>query len=59
MKDACSKYFMLGVGINGSTLDNLTTYDEEYMAMVKKHLTPCETFSRCCTRIENKGFATL
>ncbi len=37
LKDACSKYFMLGVGINGSTLDNLTTYDEEYMAMVKKH----------------------
>lgn len=28
---------MLGVGISGSTLDNLTTYDEEYMAMVKKH----------------------
>ena len=37
LKDACSKYFMLGVGINGSTLDNLTTYDEEYMALVKKH----------------------
>jgi endo-1,4-beta-xylanase len=28
---------MLGVGINGSTLENLTTYDDEYMAMVKKH----------------------
>ena len=37
LKDACSKYFLLGVGINGSTLDNLTTYDDEYMAMVKKH----------------------
>ena len=37
LKDACSKYFMLGVGINGSTLENLTTYDEEYMALVKKH----------------------
>lgn len=37
LKDACSKYFMLGVGINGSTLENLTTYDDEYMAMVKKH----------------------
>ena len=37
LKDACEKYFMLGVGINGSTLDNLTTYDEEYMALVKKH----------------------
>ena len=37
LKDACSKYFMLGVGINGSTLDNLCTYDEEYMALVEKH----------------------
>ena len=37
LKDACGKYFMLGVGINGSTLENLTTYDDEYMAMVKKH----------------------
>ena len=37
LKDDCSKYFMLGVGINGSTLENLTTYDDEYMAMVKKH----------------------
>ena len=37
LKDACADYFLLGVGINGSTLDNLTTYDEEYMALVKKH----------------------
>ncbi|MCR4597861.1 MAG: endo-1,4-beta-xylanase [Acetatifactor sp.] len=37
LKDACNNYFMLGVGINGSTLENLTTYDEDYMAMVKKH----------------------
>ena len=37
LKDACGDYFLLGVGINGSTLDNLTTYDEEYMALVKKH----------------------
>lgn len=37
LKDACAKYFTLGVGINGSTLDNLTTYDPEYMEMVKKH----------------------
>lgn len=37
LKDAVNNYFTLGVGINGSTLDNLTTYDEEYMAMVKKH----------------------
>ena len=37
LKDACSKYFSLGVGINGSTLNNLTTYDPEYMELVKKH----------------------
>lgn len=37
LKDACADYFLLGVGINGSTLDNLTTYDPEYMALVKKH----------------------
>ncbi|MBO4679054.1 MAG: endo-1,4-beta-xylanase [Lachnospiraceae bacterium] len=37
LKDGCADYFLLGVGINGSSLDNLTTYDEEYMALVKKH----------------------
>lgn len=37
LKDACAKYFSLGVGINGSTLSNLTTYDPEYMELVKKH----------------------
>ena len=37
LKDACSDYFLLGVGINGSSLDNLTTYDDEYMALVKEH----------------------
>ena len=37
LKDACNGYFLLGVGINGSTLENLTTYDDEYMSLVKKH----------------------
>ncbi len=37
LKDACSKYFSLGVGINGSTKSNLTTYTPEYMELVKKH----------------------
>ena len=37
LKDLCGDYFSLGVGINGSTLENLTTYDEEYMALVKQH----------------------
>lgn len=37
LKDVCSKYFSLGVGINGSTKSNLTTYTPEYMELVKKH----------------------
>ena len=37
LKDGCKDYFLLGVGINGSTLDNLTTYDPGYMALVKQH----------------------
>lgn len=37
LKDMCSKFFTFGVGINGSTLDNLTLYSEEYMALVKQH----------------------
>jgi len=37
LKDACAGYFTLGVGINGSTLDNLTTYTPEYMELVKEH----------------------
>jgi len=37
LKELCEKYFKFGVGINGSTLDNLTLHSEEYMAMVKQH----------------------
>lgn len=37
LKDACADYFTLGVGINGSTLENLTTYNPEYMELVKEH----------------------
>ena len=37
LKDMCSKFFTLGVGINGSTLDNLTLHSEKYMALVKQH----------------------
>lgn len=37
LKDYCKDYFKLGVGINGSTLDNLCTYDEQYMALVEEH----------------------
>ena len=37
LKELCEKYFKFGVGINGSTLENLTTNSEEYMALVKQH----------------------
>lgn len=37
LKELCEKYFKFGVGINGSTLDNLTLHSEEYMALVKQH----------------------
>lgn len=37
LKAYCEKYFKLGVGINGSTLDNLTLNNEQYMEMVKQH----------------------
>lgn len=37
LKDLCGNFFSFGVGINGSTLDNLTLHSEEYMALVKQH----------------------
>lgn len=41
LKDLCSSHFTLGVGINGSTLDNQTLNMPEYMAVVKKHFNSC------------------
>ena len=41
LKEYCKDYFTLGVGINGSTLDNLTLHSEEYMALVKQHFNSC------------------
>ena len=41
LKDLCSDYFTLGVGINGSTLENQTLNIPEYMAVVKKHFNSC------------------
>lgn len=57
LKDLCSKYFMLGVGINGSTLQNLTTYDEEYMALVKKHFNSVtmSNLMKSCYILQQKG----
>jgi len=37
LKDLCGNFFSFGVGINGSTLDNLTLHSEKYMALVKQH----------------------
>ncbi len=41
LKDLASKYFMLGVGINGSTLENQTLNMPEYMAVCRKHFNSC------------------
>lgn len=41
LKDLCSGYFTLGVGINGSTLENQTLNIPEYMIVVKKHFNSC------------------
>ena len=41
LKDLCSDYFTLGVGINGSTLENQTLNMPEYMAVAKRHFNSC------------------
>jgi len=41
LKDLCSNYFTLGVGINGSTIENQTLNMPEYMAVAKKHFNSC------------------
>lgn len=41
LKEYCSDYFTLGVGINGSTLDNQTLNIPEYMAVASKHFDSC------------------
>lgn len=41
LKDICADYFTLGVGINGSTLENQTLNIPEYMAVAKKHFNSC------------------
>ena len=41
LKDLCSDYFRLGVGINGSTLDNQCLNIPEYMGLSKHHFNSC------------------
>lgn len=56
LKEACGDYFLLGVGINGSSLQNLTTYDEEYMALVKKHFdtVTLSNLMKCCYILQQR-----
>ena len=37
LKDLCAGYFKLGVGLTGSSYQNLAIHSEEYMAVSKKH----------------------
>ncbi len=41
LKDLCADYFTLGVGINGSTLENQTLNIPQYMELSKKHFNSC------------------
>jgi len=41
LKDLCGDYFTLGVGINGSTLENQTLNMPEYMTVARKHFNSC------------------
>lgn len=41
LKDICEPYFTLGVGINGSTLENQTLNSVEYMTVAGKHFNSC------------------
>lgn len=41
LKDLCENFFTLGVGINGSTLENQTLNIPEYMELSKKHFNSC------------------
>ncbi len=41
LKDLCKDYFSLGVGINGSTLENQTLNIKQYMDLSKKHFNSC------------------
>lgn len=41
LKNLCSDFFTLGVGINGSSMENQTLNMPEYMAVAKKHFNSC------------------
>ncbi len=57
LKDLCSAYFTLGVGINGSTLENQTLNSGEYMTVVRKHFNSCTmtNLMKSCYILDQKG----
>lgn len=57
LKDLCSDYFTLGVGINGSTLENQTLNMPEYMAVAKRHFNSCTmtNLMKSCYILDQEG----
>lgn len=57
LKDYCSAYFSLGVGINGSTLENQTLNMPEYMLVAKKHFNSCTmtNLMKSCYILDQQG----
>lgn len=57
LKDLCSSHFTLGVGLNGSTLDNQTLNVPEYMAVVRKHFNSCTmtNLMKSCYILDQQG----
>lgn len=57
LKDYCEKYFSLGVGINGSTLENQTLNLPEYMTVAKKHFNSVTmtNLMKSCYILDQKG----
>lgn len=57
LKDLCSDYFTLGVGINGSTLENQTLNMPEYMVVAKRHFNSCTmtNLMKSCYILDQQG----
>lgn len=57
LKDLCADFFTLGVGINGSTLENQTLNIPEYMELSKKHFNSCTmtNLMKSCYILDQKG----
>lgn len=57
LKDYCSDYFTLGVGINGSALENQTLNMPEYMLVAKKHFNSCTmtNLMKSCYILDQQG----